>query len=108
MNLDNKLILQNKQQVRFVEISDLLYIQVSHADCTFYSETKKSFKFAIPLTALEKLLPKGFIKINRNMVVNVDKIDFINLKTHSITMINGDVMICSEEGSMNMKKVMTT
>jgi DNA-binding LytR/AlgR family response regulator len=83
-----KLILKNEQEIRIINVDELLAVTVTDYLCKFEIENSKDFICSKSLSEVEKLLPENFIRINRNAIINSYKIVGFNKKSRKISLTN--------------------
>lgn len=90
MNLKDKIIVRNEKEIRIIYLESLLAIRVNDYLCTFFIENNLNFSCTKSLNEVESLLPKYFIRINRNIVINEHKIQSVDFKNKTIKLISGE------------------
>lgn len=100
-----KLILKNEQEMRVISIDELIAVSVTDYLCRFETESLKDFVCSKALCEVEKLLPKNFIRIHRNVIINSDKIIGFNKKNRKICLENNIEHVVSVR---NVKKIIIT
>lgn len=81
--------------IKRMDTEQILYI-VANGDClTFYLQNSEPFSCSKTLSAIEKLLPKHFVRIYRNCIVNVNKTSYVNIRERTIMLVNGTVLTVS-------------
>jgi len=68
-----------------VEIDKLIFVKVEDYVSTFEFESGQHINCVEPLKYIEKNLGDNFIRINRNYLVNIHKIEFIDTKNKQLT-----------------------
>jgi DNA-binding LytR/AlgR family response regulator len=81
-----KIFVKNENEIRFIYLENLTAIRVENYLCTFFIENEARFSCTQSLKETATLLPDFFIQINRNCIVNVNKIKSIYLKDRKVLM----------------------
>jgi DNA-binding LytR/AlgR family response regulator len=96
--------IQNEKEMRIVCVKDLLAVKVEDYLCAFYFEDEKPFLCTKSLKETIALLPDFFIQINRNCIININKIKFMDLKNKIIQMQSDIVFQVSVRNARLLKK----
>jgi DNA-binding LytR/AlgR family response regulator len=67
-----------------VEIDKLVVVKVEQYISTFEFENGQHIHCVEPLKYIEQKFGNDFIRINRNMLVNINKIEFIDIKKQQL------------------------
>jgi len=68
-----------------VEINKLVFVKVENYVSTFEFENGQHINCVEPLKYIEKNLGDDFVRINRNYLVNINKIELIDIKKRQLT-----------------------
>lgn len=81
--------------IKRIETEQILYI-VADAGClTFHLQNSEPFWCSKSLGIIEKLLPKHFVRIYRNCIVNVNKTSEVNTRQRTIRLVDGTELTVS-------------
>jgi DNA-binding LytR/AlgR family response regulator len=83
-----KISVKNESEIRIIRLENLIAITVENYLSTFIIENAPHFSCTYSLKKAVSLLPDLFIQINRNCIVNANKIESINLKNKKVLMPN--------------------
>jgi len=87
-----------------VEIDKLIFIKVENYLSTFEFENGQHIHRVEPLKYIEKKLSNNFFRINRNYLVNINKIELIDKKRGEITVKNQIYKISTQNIKILLKK----
>jgi len=87
-----------------VEIDKLIFIKVVDYISTFEFENGQHIHRVEPLKYIEKKLGNNFFRINRNYLVNINKIELIDRKRGEITIKNQIYQISCRKMKILLKK----
>jgi DNA-binding LytR/AlgR family response regulator len=99
------IVIRNEQEIRIIHVENLLAVKVENYICTFYVENETSFSCTKSLKETIAELPDFFLQINRNCIVNTNKIKTISLKHRKITIQGGITYSFSERNANSLKKI---
>jgi DNA-binding LytR/AlgR family response regulator len=102
--METMITIQNEKEMRIIYAKDLLAVKVEDYICTFYFEDEKPFHCTKSLKETISLLPDFFIQINRNCIININKVKFIDLKNKKIQMQSDKTFQVSVRKSQLLKK----
>ena len=86
-----------------VEIDKLVLVKVENYVSTLEFEDGQHIHCIEPLKYVEKNLGNGFIRINRNYLVNINKITLIDIKNRQLTIKNKILKISSRKIQLLIK-----
>lgn len=82
-------------KIKRIDTEQILYI-VADGDClTFHLQNSEPFLCSKSLGTIEKSLPKNFVRIYRNCIVNVNKTSDVNIRERTIVLVNGTELTVS-------------
>jgi DNA-binding LytR/AlgR family response regulator len=81
-----KIYVRNENEMRIISVKNLLAVNVDDYLCTFFVENEPDFTCTKSLKETIAMLPDFFIRINRNCIVNANKIESIKLKQKEVLM----------------------
>lgn len=78
------------EKIRIRE-SDILMVYLSDGIMYLLSENKKTYRLIYDtLKETQQNLTEHFLRVNNSYIVNLSKITSINIKEHSLTLVNGE------------------
>lgn len=78
------------EKIRIRE-SDILMVYLSDGIMYLLSENKKTYRLTYDtLKETQQNLTEHFLRVNNSYIVNLSKITSINIKEHSLTLVNGE------------------
>ncbi|WP_186756029.1 LytTR family DNA-binding domain-containing protein [Echinicola salinicaeni] len=80
------LILKNELEIAKIPIDAILSLEVNDYLLTCRTVWKRDFSYSKALSEIEKQLPSYFLRINRNTIVNLNKVQVVNFKERTIRM----------------------
>ena len=80
----SKVFVKISKKLFFIDAEQLIAVKVEDNVCKCMFENNEQVNFAISLRKLEDRLPNFFIKINRNYLINMQKIKYIDLQKREI------------------------
>jgi DNA-binding LytR/AlgR family response regulator len=83
-----KISVRNEKEIRIIRLENLIAITVENYLSTFIMEDVSCFSCTQSLKETLPSLPNFFIQINRNCIVNANKIKSIDLKNKQVLMQN--------------------
>ena len=75
--------------IKRIETEQILYIIANGGFLTFHLHCSEPFLCSKSMGAIEKSLPKNFVRIYRNCIVNVNKTSEVNIRQRTIMLVNG-------------------
>jgi DNA-binding LytR/AlgR family response regulator len=97
-------IVNNETEIRAIYAENLLAVRVEEYICTFFVENEPPFSCTKSLKETVASLPDFFIQINRNCIVNADKIKSINFKNKEVRLTTGITFPFSVRNTKVLKK----
>jgi|ERR1035437_4538938 DNA-binding LytR/AlgR family response regulator len=82
----NKITIRNEREIRIIHLDYLYAVTIENYLCTFFIENEKKFICTNSLKELLFKLPSNFIRINRSCIINLEKVESIDLKNNEILM----------------------
>ena len=70
----SKLKIPEGKTTHLIDPDELIYVQANSYHCVFHFKNTSSLLVRITLKSLESILPQGFIRINKSVIINRDKI----------------------------------
>lgn len=83
-----RFVFNNENEIRVIWTSKLLSITIDNYLSCFISENSENFVCTKSLKELEQILPSYFIRINRNVIINSNKIVKYTKKSREIILVN--------------------
>jgi DNA-binding LytR/AlgR family response regulator len=81
--------------IKRIETEQILYIVADRGCLTFHLQGNEPFLCSKSLGSIEKLLPRNFVRIYRNCIVNVNKTSEVNIRQRTIMLVNGTELTVS-------------
>lgn len=101
---DRFVFLRSNYLVKKVDINDILYVNIKDQLTAIYLSTGDVFFYSKPLCEILKEVPAHFIYISRNWMININRINEINLKIRTVTMEDGKQLPISVRKFKILKK----
>lgn len=99
----NFITVKNNQEIRIIPLMDLISIQVEDYFARFQIENSKEFCCTKSLKEMGAILPENFIRINKNCIVNLQKVQSFNITTKKLRLVNCSEFIVSVRSLPNLK-----
>ncbi len=78
-----------------IDTSQILYIQVDNDCSIFHLQNGERFSCSKSLREISELLPPSFFRINRNCLVNINKLSEFKIKKRKILLFDGSELTVS-------------
>ncbi len=90
------LTLKNEQEIVRVNLDDVLFFYVEKKMLTCKTENGEVFKCSQSLTWIETKVPEDFLKINRNVMINLFKMKRLERASRKLILLDGTAFKVSE------------
>lgn len=86
--LQQIIVLRNEQESRIIKCDDLVIIEINDYLSTFVLSDGKKFHCSKTLKELDKILSCKFFRINRRVIVNLEKVIAADFQNRTVLLIN--------------------
>ncbi|WP_439182235.1 LytR/AlgR family response regulator transcription factor [Carboxylicivirga taeanensis] len=83
------LLLECQKQIKRIRLSEVYYLQYQDGHICFYLTDNKKELHCQLLKTLEEQLPDYFVRINRNVIINLNYLTVYFKTTPKVVMTNG-------------------
>ena len=87
--IKEKLVLRNENEICPIDINNLVAVTIDNYLCSFYIENRNVFTCTKTLKEVEQQLPDYFIKLNRSCLINVKKVQSVNIREKTVHLSSG-------------------
>lgn len=103
--IKQSIIIENEQELIQLKLSSLIYIKIDDYLANFQSTDLNSYCVSKSLKEIESMLSNDFFRINRNCIVNLNKIKIVRKINRIVIMDNGIELVVS---TRRLKKLIDT
>lgn len=87
--------IKNAGTIKRIDTDQILYIIAQDSCLIFHFQNSETFSCSKSLSKIEKLLPKNFVRIYRNCIVNINMTSEVNIRQRTIILVNGSKLVVS-------------
>ncbi|GHT71026.1 hypothetical protein FACS189455_1900 [Bacteroidia bacterium] len=80
--------IKNENEIRRIDLNRILAVTVEDYLCSFYIKNEENFTCTKSLKEVILELPDFFVRINRNCIVNKNRVKSVNFNERIITLSN--------------------
>jgi len=97
--------LKSEGKAHIIRIKLLKAVEVSDYLCKFHVKNEKPYSFAESLQKIQSILPKHFIRISRNCVINTQHVKSIDYKRREVILSGNMIFSFSVRNAKLLKQM---